>query len=295
MVSQRQLDTKYLHASNKSLSMNILGKVTVLSSQLLIWNHQQQKQQYEASKGSSAISRWAYLMAYISNPSRVLGRERREAGQVPPRETCPTFKSFLSDGGTVEYLLILSLCKRILQRCKRQQLPRPPPSQLEALIPKAEDSEDSSSCVTTDKHRTPSMVVIQAEKVASSPPLQNNVFFSKEILNAVVNDNSSNLMIPILTFNGAKNKTDTHSCSTTLVAITESLDTTCSINKPLQMDIPSSTTQSLSTTTLQEDFIVSDKPMEYLTDFQPMVITQQKTQVSLPIISLEADTDSIFY
>ncbi|MCO5582846.1 hypothetical protein L7F22_036747 [Adiantum nelumboides] len=128
-------------------------------------NHQQQKQQSEASKGSSAISRWTYLVAHISDPSRVLDRECRDAGQVSPRKPCPTFKSFLSDGGKVEDLVILSLCKRILQRSKRQQLPRPPPSQLEALIPaqKAKDSDNSGSCVTTDKHRTPSVAVIQAE------------------------------------------------------------------------------------------------------------------------------------
>ncbi|MCO5604089.1 hypothetical protein L7F22_058247 [Adiantum nelumboides] len=206
-------------------------------------NHQQQKQQCEASKGSSAISRWTYLMAHISDPSRqVLGRECRDAGQVPPREPCPKFKSFLSDGGKVEDLLILSLCKRILQRSKRrskrQQLPRPPPSQLEVLIP-------AGSCVTTDKHKIPYVAVIQAEKVASSPPLQNEVFVSEQIPNAV-------------------------------------------------MDIPPNSTLSQSTTSLQEDFTVSDKPMEYLTVFQPMVITQQKTQVSLQIVSLEADKDSIF-
>ncbi|MCO5550244.1 hypothetical protein L7F22_003727, partial [Adiantum nelumboides] len=255
-------------------------------------NHQQQKPQYEASKGSSAISRWTYLVAYISDPSRrVLGRECRDAEQVSPRKPCPRFKSFLSDGGKVEDLLILSLCKRILQRSNRQQLPRPPPSQLEALIPaeKAEDSKNSGSCVTTDKHKTPYVAVIQAEKVASSPPLQNKVFVSEQIPNAVVNDNSSNLKIPILTFNDAKDKTDTESCSTTSVAPIESSDTPYSIDKPLQMDIPPNSTLSRSTTSLQEDFTVSDKPLEYLTDFQPVIITQQKTQVSLQTVSLEAN------
>ncbi|MCO5564374.1 hypothetical protein L7F22_018034 [Adiantum nelumboides] len=214
------------------------------------------------------------------NPSRVLGRECRDAGQVPRREPCPAFKSFLCDGGKVEDLLILSLCKRILQRFKKQQLPQPPTSQLKALIPAeaAEDSKDSSFCMTTDKHITPSMAVIQAEKVASSPPLQNKVFFSEQIPNAVVNDNSLNLKIPILTFNGAKDKTDTDSCSTTLVAAIESLDTTCSSDKPLQMDIPPNSTLSQSTASLQEDFTVSDKPMEYLKDFQSVVMTNHSTE-----------------
>ncbi|MCO5609776.1 hypothetical protein L7F22_064008 [Adiantum nelumboides] len=258
------------------------------------WNHhQQQKQQHKASKGSSATSRWAYLVAHISDPSRVVGRECRDAGQIPPREPCPTFKSFMSDGGKVEDLLILSLCKRILQRSKRQQLPQPLPSQLEALIPTetAEDSKDSGSCVTTEKHITPSMAVIQAVKVASSPPLQNKVLVPKQIPNAMVNENFSNLKILVLTFNDAKDETDTNSCSTTLVAAIESLDTTCSSDEPLQMDIPPNTTLS---TSLQEDLTGPDKPMECLADFQPMVFTQQKTQVSLPIVSLEAKKDSIF-
>ncbi|MCO5599262.1 hypothetical protein L7F22_053363 [Adiantum nelumboides] len=182
--------------------------------------------------------------------------------------------------------------KRILQRSKRQQLPRPPPSQLEAFISseKAEDSEDSSSCVTRDKHRTPSKAVIQAEKVASSLPLQNKVFVPEQIPNAVVNDNFLNLKTPFLAFSGAKDKSDANFCSTTLVAAIEYLDTTCFTYKPLQMDIPPNSTLSRSTTSLQDDFIVPDKPMEYLTDFQPVVITQQKSQV----ISLEADKDSIF-
>ncbi|MCO5574107.1 hypothetical protein L7F22_027885 [Adiantum nelumboides] len=244
-------------------------------------NHWQQKRQHEASKGSSTISRWAYLVAHISDPSQVLGCECCDVGQVFPCEPCPTFKSFLSDGGKVEDLLILSLCKRILQRFKRQQLPRPPPSQSEALIPveKAEDSDNSGSCVTTDKHKTPYVAVIRVEKLASSPPLQNKVFFSEQIPNAVVNDNSSDLKIPILTFNGAKDKTDTDSCSTTSIAVIETLDTT---------------TLSQSTTSLQEDFTFLDKPMECLIDFQPVNIIQQTTQVNLPIVSLEADKDSIF-
>ncbi|MCO5605676.1 hypothetical protein L7F22_059859 [Adiantum nelumboides] len=203
-------------------------------------NHQQQKQRYEASKGSSTISRWAYLVAHISDPSRVLGRECRDAGQVFPREPCPSFKSFLSDGGKVEDLLILSLCKRILQRSKRQQLPRPPPSQLEGLIPaeKAEDSKDS-----------------------------------------VVNAKLLNLKTPFIAFSDAKDKSQADSCSTTLVAAIESLDIICSTNKPLQMDVSSNTTLSQSTTSLEDDFFVSKEPVEYLIDFQPVVITQQKTQV----------------
>ncbi|MCO5557643.1 hypothetical protein L7F22_011210 [Adiantum nelumboides] len=144
--------------------------------------------------------------------------------------------------------------KRILQRSKRQQLPRFPSSQLEALIP-GEKAEDSGSCVTTDKHITPSMAVIQAEKVASSPPLQNKVFFSKQIPNAMVKDNFSNVKIPVLNFNGAKDKTDTDSCSTTSVAVIESLDTTCSTDKPLEMDIPPNTTLFQSTTFLLEQVI----------------------------------------
>ncbi|MCO5574576.1 hypothetical protein L7F22_028364 [Adiantum nelumboides] len=258
-------------------------------------NHRQLKQQHEASKGSSAISRWAYLVAHISDPCRVLGRECLDAGQVPPREPRPTFKSFLSDGGKVEDLPILSLCKRILQRSKRQQLPRPPPSQLKALIPaeKAEDPDNSGSCVTLDKHKTPSVAVIQAEKLASSP-LQNKFFFSEHVPNVVVNDNSSNLKIPIVTFNGAKDKIDANSCSTTSIVVIEPLDTTFSTDKSLQMDIPPNTTLSQSTISLQEDCTDPDKPMEYLTNFQPVVFTQQKTQVSLPIVSLEADTNSIF-
>ncbi|MCO5571952.1 hypothetical protein L7F22_025703 [Adiantum nelumboides] len=260
------------------------------------WNHQQQKQQYEASKGSSVISRWIDLVAHISDPSRVLGRESRDAGQVSPCEPCPTFKPFLFDGGKVEDLLILSLCKRIIQRSKRQQLPQPPASQLEALIPveKAEDSKDYGSYVTTNKHITTYLAVIQAGKFASSPPLQNTVFVSRQISDAMVNDNSSNLKTLVLAFNRAKDKTNIDSCSTTSVAVIESLDTTCFSDKPLQMDIPPNTTLSQSATSLQEDFTVLDKPMEYLTNFQAVIITQQKTQVNLPIVSLEADKDLIF-
>ncbi|MCO5612818.1 hypothetical protein L7F22_067089 [Adiantum nelumboides] len=117
---------------------------------------------------------------------------------------------------------------------------------------------------------------------------------NKQIPDVMVNDNSSNLKTPVLALRGATDKTKADSCSMTSVATIESLDTTCSTDKPLQMDVPSNTTLSQSTTSLQEDFTVPDKPMEYLTVFQPMVITQQKNQVSLPIISLEADTDSIF-
>ncbi|MCO5567469.1 hypothetical protein L7F22_021161 [Adiantum nelumboides] len=290
-VLQRQLDTKYLRVSNKSFNMDILGNVTILSNQLFIGIISNKS----SNKGSSAISRWAYIVAHISDPSQVLRRECRDATQVPPREPCPTFKSFLSDGGKVEDLMVLSLCKRILQRSKRKQLPQPPPSQLEALIPAetCENSKDSGCCVTTDKHITPSMAVIQTKKVASSPPLQNKVFVPEQIPNAVVNDNFSNSRTPVLTFSDAKDKTNANSCSTTLVAAVESLDTTCSKDKPLQMDIPSNTTLFQSTTFLQEDFTVSDKPMEYLTNFQPVVITQQKSQVSLPIVSLEVDKDSI--
>ena len=75
------------------------------------WNHQRrQKQQHEASKGShfgqnSAISRWAYLVARISDPSQVLGSDCCDAGRVFPREQCPTFKSLQTLDGNDEDLL----------------------------------------------------------------------------------------------------------------------------------------------------------------------------------------------